>query len=85
LPKTVTSISIDQDLWKAAKKFAIDRDITISELLEMSLNTFIKHPPEGKLKLAASLSATARSDAAKQAWHTRSQHQTQLELGSKKQ
>jgi hypothetical protein len=72
LPKIVTSISIDQDLWKAARKFAIDKEITISELLEMSLSTFMENPPEGRLQQAAASVAEVRRDAAKKAWNTRS-------------
>jgi post-segregation antitoxin (ccd killing protein) len=34
---TNTSIRIDEDLWKEAKKYAIDKDITMSELLQRAL------------------------------------------------
>lgn len=32
-----TSIRIDEDLWKEAKKVAIDRGITVSELVQKAL------------------------------------------------
>ena len=33
----VTSIRVDGDLWKEAKKFAIDTDISLAELIEKLL------------------------------------------------
>jgi hypothetical protein len=69
--RAVTSISIDQDLWKAARKFAIDKDITLSDLLELSLSNFMKNPPEGLLQETAASVAQSRSGAASKAWDTR--------------
>ena len=69
--KTVTSISIDEDVWKAARKFAIDKGITVSELLELSLNAFMKTPHEGQLQRASASIAELRSGAAKKAWLSR--------------
>ena len=34
--KTV-SVRIDEEIWKTAKKYAIDRDLTLGELVEVSL------------------------------------------------
>jgi hypothetical protein len=71
LAKTVTSISIDEDVWKAARKFAIDKGITVSQLLEVSLNSFMSSPQEGELKRASASVTEVRSEAAKKAWNTR--------------
>ena len=35
--QVVTSIRVDEDLWKEAKKYAIDADITLAELVEKLL------------------------------------------------
>lgn len=40
--KETTSIKIDPELWKEAKKFAIDKGITVSDLLEEALKDKIK-------------------------------------------
>jgi hypothetical protein len=69
--RAVTSISIDQDLWKQARKFAIDKDITLSNLLELSLTNFMKNPPEQLLQETAASVAESRSGAASKAWDTR--------------
>jgi metal-responsive CopG/Arc/MetJ family transcriptional regulator len=37
-----TSISVDDDLWKEAKKLAIDEGTTIGDLLENALREYIK-------------------------------------------
>jgi hypothetical protein len=71
LSKTVTSISVDENVWKAARKFAIDKGITVSELLELSLRAFMENPQEGRLQQASASVAEVRSDAAKKAWDTR--------------
>jgi predicted DNA-binding ribbon-helix-helix protein len=34
---TVTSIRINEDLWKEAKKYAIDADVSLGELIEKLL------------------------------------------------
>jgi predicted HicB family RNase H-like nuclease len=33
----VTSIRVDEELWKEAKKYAIDTDISLAELIEKLL------------------------------------------------
>jgi len=35
--RETTSIKINRDLWKEAKKYCIDKNITISELIEKLL------------------------------------------------
>ena len=35
--KVVVSIRINPDVWKSAKKFAIDKDLTIGQLVESAL------------------------------------------------
>jgi antitoxin component of RelBE/YafQ-DinJ toxin-antitoxin module len=35
--RETTSIKINRDLWKEAKKYCIDKNITISELIERLL------------------------------------------------
>jgi predicted DNA-binding ribbon-helix-helix protein len=35
--QTVTSIRIDEELWKEAKKYAIDEDVSLGELIEKLL------------------------------------------------
>ena len=37
-----TSIKIDPELWKEAKKTAIDADITLSELVEEAIREWIR-------------------------------------------
>ncbi len=34
MKRNTTSIKIDPELWKIAKKYCIDKDITISDLIE---------------------------------------------------
>ena len=41
--KKNTSIAIDAELWKQAKKKAIDQDIQISEYLENLIRTDLKN------------------------------------------
>ena len=38
-----TSIRIDEDLWKEARKYAIDKGVTVSELLEKALKKEMKN------------------------------------------
>lgn len=71
LANTVTSISVDEDVWKAARKFAIDKGITVSELLELSLSAFMEAPEKGQLRQASASIAEVRSEAARKAWNTR--------------
>jgi hypothetical protein len=37
MARSVTSIRVDQELWKQAKHYAIDRGITLTELVERAL------------------------------------------------
>jgi predicted HicB family RNase H-like nuclease len=37
MARTVTSIRVDQELWKKAKHHAIDKGITLTELVERAL------------------------------------------------
>ena len=37
MAKTVTSIRVDEELWKQAKHYAIDKGITLTELVEKAL------------------------------------------------
>lgn len=49
----VTSLKVDQDLWKKAKKRAIDEDITLQQLLNEAVQAYLKRktPPDfGKKK-----------------------------------
>ena len=39
--RTVTSIKIDPQVWKEAKKSAIDHDLDVSELVEKALDHWI--------------------------------------------
>jgi hypothetical protein len=71
LARSVTSVSIEQDLWKEARKFAIDKGITVSELLEVSLRAFMESPEEKRLQQASASVAEARTAAARKAWGTR--------------
>lgn len=40
--RIVTSVKIDEDLWKKAKIEAINRDLQLSESLEEALDDWIK-------------------------------------------
>jgi len=42
IKRVSTSIKIDPELWKEAKKAAIDADITLSELVERALKKEIE-------------------------------------------
>lgn len=35
--RRVISIRIDEEIWKTAKKYALDKDLTFGELVEASL------------------------------------------------
>jgi len=41
--QVVTSIRVDEQLWKQAKIYAIKSDVTISEFLERLLKEELKH------------------------------------------
>ena len=40
--RTVTSIKIDPQIWKEAKKSAIDHDLDVSEIVEKALGHWFK-------------------------------------------
>ena len=44
MPKnqTVTSLRVDTDLWKEARKAAIDCDITLGELIDQALREWLQ-------------------------------------------
>lgn len=41
-PFIVTSMKVDEDLWKRAKKRAIDEEITLQELLNAAVHEYLK-------------------------------------------
>ncbi len=41
-PVIVTSIKVDEDLWKRAKKRAIDEEITLQQLLNLAVEEWLK-------------------------------------------
>jgi hypothetical protein len=41
-PSVVTSVKIDEDLWKRAKKKAIDEEITLQELLNEAVQDYLR-------------------------------------------
>jgi len=41
-PFVVTSMKVDEDLWKRAKKRAIDEEITLQELLNNAVQDYLK-------------------------------------------
>jgi hypothetical protein len=41
-PYIVTSMKVDEDLWKRAKKRAIDQEITLQELLNTAVQEYLK-------------------------------------------
>ena len=46
MAKTVTSIRIDEELWKEAKHYAINEGITLTELVEQALRNEMKQGSE---------------------------------------
>ena len=48
--RETTSIKIDPLLWKEAKKDAIDRDIDLSQLVEIALKTWLEDEDPKKIK-----------------------------------
>jgi hypothetical protein len=42
-PPVVTSVKVDEDLWKRAKKRAIDEEITLQELLNRAVEDFLRN------------------------------------------
>ncbi|HZW85379.1 MAG TPA: hypothetical protein VFE91_05710 [Nitrososphaerales archaeon] len=41
-PSVVTSIKVDEELWKRAKKRAIDDEMTLQELLNAAVQDYLK-------------------------------------------
>ena len=41
-PFIVTSLKVDEDLWKRAKKRAIDEEITLQKLLNEAVQDYLK-------------------------------------------
>ena len=41
-PFIVTSLKVDEELWKRAKKRAIDEDITLQELLNEAVQDYLR-------------------------------------------
>ena len=48
--RQATTIKIDPDLWKEARKYAIDKEITISSLVESLLQKELRGSKNGKKK-----------------------------------
>ena len=48
--RETTSIKIDPDLWKEAKKDAIDKDIDVSQLVELAIKTWLEDEDPKKVK-----------------------------------
>lgn len=47
-PNVVTSIKVDEDLWKEAKKKAIDEGITLQDLLNEAVEDWMKKKGAGR-------------------------------------
>ncbi len=41
-PFVVTSLKVDEDLWKRAKKRAVDEEITLQELLNEAVRAYLR-------------------------------------------
>jgi len=41
-PFRVTSLKVDEDLWKRAKKRAVDEEITLQELLNEAVQDYLR-------------------------------------------
>jgi hypothetical protein len=44
-PFIVTSMKVDEDLWKRAKKRAIDEEITLQQLLNDAVQEYLRRKP----------------------------------------
>jgi len=44
-PYIVTSMKVDEDLWKKAKKRAIDEEMTLQELLNAAVRDYLRRKP----------------------------------------
>ncbi len=49
-PFIVTSLKVDEDLWKRAKKRAIDDEITRQELLNEAVHDYLKRKTATELR-----------------------------------
>ena len=49
-PYVVTSLKVDEDLWKRAKKRAIDEEITLQELLNEAVHDYLKRKTDAEYK-----------------------------------
>ena len=49
-PFIVTSLKVDEDLWKRAKKRAIDEEITLQELLNEAVKDYLKRTTAAELR-----------------------------------
>jgi len=48
--RDTTSIKIDPSVWKEAKKDAIDRELDLSQLVEIALKTWLEDEDPKKVK-----------------------------------
>ncbi|MGI0087979.1 MAG: hypothetical protein ACREBI_08485 [Nitrosotalea sp.] len=48
--RETTSIKIDPTIWKEAKKDAIDRDVDLSQLVEIALKTWLEDEDPKRVK-----------------------------------
>ncbi len=44
-PYIVTSMKVDEDLWKRAKKRAIDEEMTLQQLLNEAVQEYLRRKP----------------------------------------
>jgi hypothetical protein len=49
-PFRVTSLKVDEDLWKRAKKRAVDEEITLQELLNEAVQDYLRRKSVAEFK-----------------------------------
>ncbi|MDA4126314.1 MAG: hypothetical protein OK452_03790 [Thaumarchaeota archaeon] len=49
-PFRVTSLKVDEDLWKRAKKRAVDEEITLQELLNEAVQDYLRRKSVSEYK-----------------------------------
>lgn len=49
-PFRVTSLKVDEDLWKRAKKRAVDEEITLQELLNEAVQDYLRRKSASEYK-----------------------------------
>jgi hypothetical protein len=49
-PFRVTSLKVDEDLWKRAKKRAVDEEITLQELLNEAVQEYLRRKNVAEFK-----------------------------------